>query len=145
MKIKHIVLLALLSFSSVSMAASLVSMNNKQAKTALSDKTITTVTEVTLNGQLVENTFTGYFNKDGSMVGKLANAPADGGPQNDKGTWKVQANGQVCVTWQNWNKAQPRCVMLYNLTNALLIVGPGNNFETLVLNNNIQSGNQVSS
>lgn len=145
MKIKLIVSLVILSFSCLSLAASLNSMNSSQAKNVISDKTITTVSEVTLNGKLVDNSFVGYFNKNGTMEGRFANPIEDGTSQTDKGTWKVQANGQFCFTWQQWDHGKERCVTFYKLNNAILVIGPGNNFETLVLNTNIQSGNHMSS
>jgi len=144
MKKQLVLSIALFSLSSLSLATSLSSLNSTQAKNALSDKTITTVSEVTLNGNLVENSFTGYFNKDGTMTGKFANALSDGTPQTDKGTWKVGTNGQFCITWQTWDHGQQRCVTFYKLNNALLVIGPGNKFETLILDNNIQNGNQMS-
>lgn len=142
MKKKLVLSLALLSLSSISLAATLTSMNSTQTKNAFSDKTITTVSKVTLNGNLIDNSFTGYFNKDGTMIGKFSN-PVSDGPQSDKGTWKVQGNGQFCFTWQNWDNAKQRCVTFYKLDNALLVVGPKNVFETLILNTNIQNGNQM--
>jgi len=140
---KLLLSLVLLSLSSVSLAASLSSMNSMELKNAISDKTITSVSKVTLNGKLIDDSFIGYFNKDGTSKGKLANPPADGGPQTDQGTWKIQANGQLCVTWQKWDNAQPRCVMFYKLNNSLLVIGPNNVFETLFLDSNIQDGNQI--
>jgi hypothetical protein len=142
---KLITSLALFSLSTIALATSLTSLTSTQAKSAISGKTITTVSKATMNGQLVDNSFTGYFNTDGTMQGKFANPLSDGMPQTDKGTWKVQSNGQVCVTWQNWENATQRCMTFYKLTNALLIIGPNNKFETLVLDSDIQSGNQLSS
>lgn len=144
MKKKIVLALALLSVSTVGLADTLTSMNGNQVKTALTDKTITTVSEVTLNGKLVNNSFTGYINKDGTMMGKFSNPSEDGAPQSDKGTWKVQSNGQFCFKWQSWDNAKERCVTFYKLNNALLVVGSGNKFETLILDTNIQDGNQMS-
>lgn len=143
MKKKIVLSLALLSLSSLSLATSLTSMTGSQAKSAISDKTITTVSKATLNGKLVDNSFIGYFNKDGTMVGKFASPLSDGGPQTDKGKWKIQANGQLCFTWENWDQGQQRCVTFFKLNNALLVIGPQNKFETLILDDNIQSGNHM--
>jgi hypothetical protein len=143
MKKKIIFALALFSISSASLATSLTSMNSAQAKNTLSDKTITTVSAATLNGNIVDNSFTGYFNKDGTMTGKFANSLADGAPQSDTGTWKVQKNGEVCVTWQKWDKGHQKCVTFYKLNHSLLVVGPENKFETVILEDNIQKGNQM--
>lgn len=135
--------IALISFSSLASAATLTSLNSAQTKDAIVDKTITTVSTVTLDGKLVDNTFTGYFNKDGTMHGSFANKP-DNGPQTDQGKWRVMGNGDFCFTWQNWDSAKERCVTFYKLDNALLIINKGNKFETLILDNNIQTGNKLS-
>lgn len=143
---KKLLLTALLfSFSSLTSAATLTSMTSSQAKKAFTDKTITTVSKVTLNGKLIDNTFTGFFNKDGTMVGKFATPPDNGGAQSSKGTWKVQSNGQFCPTWKEWFDGKTRCVTFFKLKNAILVVGPENNFETLILDDNIQNGNQMPS
>lgn len=134
---------ALISFSSLASAATLTSLNSTQAKNVISDKTITTVSTVTLDGKLVDNTFTGYFNKDGTMQGSFATKP-DNGPQTDQGKWRVMANGDFCFTWQNWDNNKERCVTFYKLNNALLVINNGNKFETLILDNNIQPGNKLS-
>jgi hypothetical protein len=140
---KKIIGLSLALVSSVTFATSLTSMNSSQVKNALVDKTITTVSTATLNGKLVENSFNGYISKDGTMTGKFANPVADGSPQNDTGTWKVESNGQFCFTWKNWDSGKQRCVTFYKLNNALLVVGPGNVFETLILDSNVQDGNKM--
>lgn len=132
---------ALLTFSSISFAASITSMTSDQAKQALSDKTVTTIPAATMGDKIIDNSFTGYFNKDGTVQGSFANKPSDT-TQNDKGTWKVKSNGLVCVKWDNWENAKERCVTFYKLKNALLVIGP-NGFETLFLTKDIKSGNQV--
>ncbi len=142
MKKQLLLSLALFSISSVSLAASLTSMSSTEAKNALSDKTITTVSEVTLNGDLIDNTFTGYVNKDGTVTGKLANSSSNN-PQTDQGTWKVKDDGKFCFTWQKWDNGQEKCVTFYKLSNAILVVGSGNKFETLILDSNIKSGNHM--
>jgi len=133
------------SISSVCFAApSLVSMNKSQAIKELSNKTITTISAVTLNGKIIPDSFTGYFSKDGKMNGKLATQPADN-PQADQGRWMVKSNGMVCITWDHWNNGKEKCVNFYKLSNALLIMNADHGFESLVLDNEIQSGNQLSS
>ncbi|MDX1901491.1 MAG: hypothetical protein SFW66_05745 [Gammaproteobacteria bacterium] len=145
MKKLLVIFAVLASVSSVSFAAAgLVSMNKAQAIKELSDKTITTISAVTLNGKVISDSFTGYFSKDGKTNGKLATKPADG-PQVDQGKWMVKSNGMVCITWDHWNNAKEKCVNFYKLNNALLITNAGHGFESLVLDDEIQSGNQMSS
>lgn len=133
----------LASLSSVCFAANLTPLNKAQATKEISDKTITTIPAVTLDGKVIPNSFTGYFGKDGTTNGKLATPPNDG-PQTDQGKWMVKANGAVCVTWDHWNNGKEKCVNFYKLSNALLIMNTDHGFETLVLDDQIQSGNQVS-
>lgn len=141
---KLLLSIALLSISSMTFAATLSPMNKAAATTELSDKTITTISAATLDGKVISDSFTGYFSKDGKTQGKFANKPADG-PQTDQGSWKVNADGKVCVTWQHWNNAQEKCVNFYKLNNALLIVNMQNGFESLVLDSDMKTGNQMQS
>ncbi|HSW76797.1 MAG TPA: hypothetical protein VLG50_07115, partial [Candidatus Saccharimonadales bacterium] len=124
----------LLSASSVCFSAPLSTMNKSATSAALTDKTITTISAATLNRKIISDSFTGYFGKDGKMKGTFANKPADS-PQTDQGTWKINSDGKVCVTWEHWNDGKQYCVVFYKLNNALLIVNAANNdFESLVLN-----------
>jgi len=142
---KLLVLFAVLtSVSAVSFAApGLVSMNKPQALKTISDKTITTISAVTLNGKVISDSFTGYFGKDGTANGKLASKPDDG-PQDDQGKWMVKSNGMFCITWDHWNDGKEKCVNFYKLSNALLIMNARHGFESLVLDEQIQSGDQMS-
>ena len=88
---------ALLTLSSLSFAASLQSLNKSQVTHEVQGKTITTIPLVTLNDQLITNTFTGFFDKNGELKGQLANKP-DNGPQTDSGKWQVKADGTLCAT-----------------------------------------------
>lgn len=133
--------IALLSTSSISFAAPSL-MNKLAAMNELSDKTITTISAATLDGKVISDSFTGYFGKDGKMNGKFATKPANG-PQTDQGTWKVKADGKVCITWEHWNEGKEKCVNFYKLSNALLIVNMSNGFESLVLNDDMKTGNQM--
>jgi len=130
------------SLSSLSFAASLSPMDKSAAMNELSNKTITTISAATLDGKMISDQFTGYFSNDGKVKGTFANKPNDG-PQADQGSWMVKPNGNVCVTWDHWNQAQEKCVSFYKLNNALLIVNMKNGFESLVLNNDIKSGNKM--
>lgn len=134
---------ALMSFSSLCFAAPLQSLNEKQINQTLENKTITTISLITLNGKLVNNRASIYFSKDNKVNGKFSNKP-DNDPQTDEGSWSVKPNGTLCVTWQHWNQAKPICVAGYQLKNALFFVNTDTQkLETLILDENIKDGNQV--
>lgn len=43
----------------------------------------------------------------------------------------------------HWNKAKEKCMNFYKLSNAVLIMNADQGFESLVLGDEIKSGNQV--
>lgn len=136
--------LVLVSVSSLSFAGSLHSLGKAQVLDALQNTTITTISVITLNGKIVNNTFTGYLGKNGQMFGQLTNAPTNGDPQSDQGTWQVKPNGVTCVTWQHWNQGRPVCLYVYDAQNSLIFVNATTGkFESMVLNDNIKDGNQM--
>ncbi len=128
--------------SSLGYAATLQSMSKAEITQALEDKTIVTIPVVTLHGNLVSNTASIYFGKDGLLVGQFANKP-DNDPQNDQGTWQAKANGQVCVNWKVWTNGKETCVYTYKLANGLIFINTNHKFESMALSNNIQSGNKI--
>jgi len=144
---KKLVLIAstvLLSLSTIASAISIQALNKGQVTDAISNKTITTIPLVTINGKLEKNTFTGFFHKEGQLNGKMANQPGDS-PQADAGKWTVKADGALCATWDHWNDSKQLCVSVYKLTNGLLFVNTENKkLETVVLDADIQSGNKIS-
>lgn len=130
--------------SSISFGQSMSSMTKPQITDMLSDQTITTVPLVTINDKLVDNKASIYFSKDGKLIGKFDTKP-DSDPQNDLGKWEVKSAGTLCATWDHWNENKPICVDGYNVKNALVFVNNDTHkLETLVLQENIKSGNQVS-
>lgn len=134
---------ALMFVSSFCYAASMQSLNKKQLTQALEDKTITTISLVTLNGNIINNSASIYFSKNNKTDGTMSSKPGNN-PQSDEGIWSVKSNGALCITWQHWNDNKPICVFGYQLTNALVLVNTETkNLETLILNINIQSGNSV--
>lgn len=144
MKKSLLLLAATLSVSSLALAGSLQSLNKSQVTNEFQDKTITTISLVTINDKLEQNAFTGYFNKNGQLNGQFANKP-ENDPQNDQGKWTVKTDGTLCATWDHWNKGNPICVSVYKLKNGYLFVNQGNKkIETVILDENIKSGNQLS-
>jgi len=134
----------LLSMSSLACAASMQSLDKSQVTKAMEDKTITTISLTTLNDQMMNNAFTGYFNKNGQIQGKFATKP-DNDPQTDDGKWEVKSDGTLCVTWQHWQQSKPICVSLYHLKNGYVFVNNSTKkIETIVLDSDVKTGNQMS-
>lgn len=136
--------LSLLTFSSLSSAASLPSQNKMEVTKQFQDKTISTIPLVTINDTLVNNTFTGYFAKDGTVKGQFATKP-DNADISDTGKWKVNSDGSICVTWDHWYENKPICVMTYKVANGLILINQKTkNFETMILSAQSKQGDQLS-
>lgn len=133
----------LLVTSTMVFASSLQSLNKAQVIKTLQGKTITTIPLITLDHQMVTNTFTGYFDKNGQIQGQLSSKP-ENAPQNDQGVWTVKSDGKLCNTWKNWDQGKPICVTMYKLNNGILFINEDKKLETLILNENIVDGNHVS-
>src|SRR5262245_59321095 len=115
---------ALFTICSIAFAATnFKPMSKSEAQAALSDKTITTIGWATLNKQLIQNSFSGYFGTDGTAVGHFANKPNDNNPQDDQGTWTVKDDGEACATWQHWSNGQEICIYIYDAKNSLIFIG----------------------
>lgn len=135
----------LLSFCGVALATSLQSLTKAQVVATIQNKTVTTIPLVTLEGKMINNTFTGYFDKNGQIQGQMENKP-EGGPQTDQGQWTTKADGTLCATWQHWDQSKPICVSVFKLKNGLLFLNKDNKrLETIILDQNIKTGNQLSS
>lgn len=135
--------LACAAISTTGYCAALSSLSKTQVTNTMTDKTVTSIPLITMDNQLINNTFTGYFSKDGKLTGQLANKP-DNGPQTDTGTWKVDGNGTLCATWDHWNSNSPICVSVFKVNNGLLLVNAKNHrFETMLLGTDMKTGNQL--
>jgi hypothetical protein len=130
-------------FSSFVHASTLTSLNQTEVKNQLGGKTITTISLITMDGSLTNNTFTGFFNSDGTLEGKLSNQPQNG-PTTDKGKWTTKSDGTLCATWEHWNNTKPICVSIYKVKNGLVLVNEKTHMlETVILGDNIKQGNQI--
>lgn len=145
MKKLTILFAAVLFFvSTLCFADSLESLDKDQANNAIKGKTIKTISLITLNGKLVNNAFTGYFDETGKIKGKFTNKP-ENDPQTDQGFYLVKDDGTLCATWDHWNNNKPICVAIYDLKNGMLFVNKDNKkLETIVLAINVKQGNQLS-
>lgn len=132
----------LLLAPSLTMAGTMSSMSKDDVMSTFSDKTITTISAATLNGKVINDSFTGYFSKDGNATGSFETKPDDG-PQSDTGTWKVNSDGKFCFKWSQWDQGKEKCVSIYKLGNGYLVVNDQNNFESMILSEQIKSGNQM--
>src|SRR6185437_4515332 len=141
---KWIILFSLLmGLSSLSFGANMQSLDKEKVNKLFSDHTLTTISTVTLNGKMAKNTFTGFFGKDGKMIGQLASKP-DTMPQGDKGVWKVKDNGQLCVTWEHWESAKEVCMDIYQTKNMLIFINAGTGkFESAALMEHFKEGDQM--
>lgn len=123
--------------------AAMSALTKPQVMHVFENKTITTIPLITLQGELMKDAFAGYFAKDGTVRGQLA-TKAENYPQTDKGKWQVKSNGTMCITWAHWNQGKQRCVFVYSLKNAKVIVNQNTKkLETVILDKNIQAGNQL--
>lgn len=113
--------LALLLVPSLSFAGTLTSLKQDEVTNVFSDKTITTISAATLNGKVINNSFTGYFSKDGKAKGSFDKKP-DNDPQTDTGTWKADSNGNFCYKWDHWDGAKEECVSIYKLRDRKSVV-----------------------
>lgn len=129
-------------FVSCSFSSTLTSMTNVEARNAIEDKTISTASMATLNGRVIQNTFTGFFKNDGTITGAFEKKPINA-PQVDQGTWNTRGAGMVCIKWDHWNNNVETCVTLYKLNNAILTVGPNGEFNSLVFDGDVKSGDQL--
>lgn len=141
---KHFLALigTLLLAPSLCMAGTLNSLKKDEVTSAFSDKTITTISAATLNGKIIKNSFTGYFSKDGKAVGSFETKP-DNEQQTDTGTWKVNSDGLFCYQWDHWDANKEKCLSVYKLNNGLLVINDQGGFESMILADQIKSGNQM--
>lgn len=121
---------------------SMNAMSKDDVNNAFADKTITTISASTLNGKVMNNTFTGYFSKDGKAMGSFGTKP-DNDPQTDTGTWKVNSDGMFCYKWDHWDAGKEKCVALYKLKNGILVINSDGGFESMILSEQMKSGNQM--
>lgn len=142
MKRKYLAIpLSLLFACSASFGSAANSMTQTEVAKALSDTTITTIPLATLKGELVKDKVSVFFGDNKTLQGKFAQKPHDA-PQEDKGNWSIESDGKLCVEWQHWGQKKS-CMYLYDTKNAILFINTNGAFESLVLKDSMQSGNQV--
>jgi len=124
--------------------ATLVSLNKTQIIKAFVNKTATSIATDNLNGQTINNTFSMFLDDKGNIVGKMSIKPPNQ-PQVDKGTYTIENDGTVYLTWQHWDNAKKLCFHAYNTQNAYINVGCDMVFHTAFMKDAIRIGNQLTS
>lgn len=133
---------AMLLSSPLAFGSTLTSMTKDEVIQAIGNKTFSTISAATLNGNLIDNKFTGYFSNDGKMKGKFKNKP-DNAPQQDTGAWRVNDDGTMCFKWDKWDTNKERCVTFYQLQNGILVLNAQNGFESMIVNKDINTGDTM--
>lgn len=141
---KSIALFAvIMGISSITYGATLQSLDKEKVTKLFEDRTMTTISMVTLNNKLANNTLTAYIGKDGRIIGQLANKPHDI-PQGDKGTWMVKEDGALCVTWEHWQGGKQTCVDVFETRNMLVFLNTiTGKFESAALVDFFKDGDQM--
>lgn len=141
---KLIATMALLAISSSCLATTtLKSLDKKETLQLFSDQTMTTANLVTINNKLVHNTFTVYWDKDGTAQGRLTDKPQTG-RQSDDGKWIVKNNGAKCITWQHWNHHQPICILVYKTNNSYLFINEvTHSLESMAMKDGFKPGKHL--
>ena len=80
--------------------------------------------------------------KDGKANGSFESKP-ENEAQTDTGTWKVDSTGKFCYKWNNWDSGKEKCLSIYKLSNGFLVINGENGFESMILSEQIKSGNQM--
>ncbi len=120
----------------------LESMSKADVQKALVNQTGTSIPTVRLNNQAVTNTFKFYMDDQGHIFGKFLHKPK-GQPKIDQGTYNIDSDGKLHITWQHWDNAQAICFYLYNTQNDYLSIGCDNSFHTAFVKASMRAGNQL--
>lgn len=142
-KITAVCAAAIITFSTYSIAAELKSLSKDDVTKLFRDKTVSTTPFAVLNDQLINNTLTVYFAKNGTITGEFSNTP-ENDPKTDKGIWRMSESGALCATWEHWNQGKPNCFFVYKVGNGLVFINSENHaFTNMVPNEFILIGNQM--
>lgn len=142
MKKQLAIFAALITTSSLSLGATLNSINQDQFKQAFIEKTFTAISTSQLNGKEINNGITVYIADKGKIKGKFTDKPTNG-PQTDQGVYSIKDDGMVCITWQHWFNGKEECVYAYNTQNAYIMVDNNNIFHFSIMKFAIQSGDNL--
>ena len=114
----------------------LTPINKTDLLNMLNGKTLETIPLSTLENKLVAESLSIYFNKTNEATGKFSKKPAND-PQNDTGTWTVQNDGKLCITWKHWFNAKPFCDYVYDAKNSVIFIDADGKFVSVALKKNI--------
>lgn len=133
---------ALVATSSLSIGATLNSMNKSQIEQAFIHNTFTSIATDNLNGRTVDNSNSVYLDGHGNILGKMSQKPADE-PQTDKGVYSIADDGALSITWQHWDGHKQLCFHIFNTQNAYIAVDCANVFHSAFMKAAIQAGNHL--
>lgn len=122
--------------------AVLHSLNKKEVMESFVNKTSTSIATDNLNGKTIDNTFSMFLDDRGHIFGKMALKPEDG-PQIDKGTYTIKADGTVYLRWEHWDGAKKLCFHAFNTQNAYINVSCDRVFHTVFMKDSIKLGNSL--
>ena len=137
-----VIFLTLISISSLSLSATLQSMNKAQFKEEFINRTFVSIATDNLNGHTIDNTFSMFLDDMGNIWGKMSHKPTNE-PQTDKGTYTITDNGTFYITWQHWDGAKKLCGRVFNTENAYISVDCDNIFHTAFMKEAVKPGNYL--
>ena len=123
----------------ISYGASLHSLNKEAVTHIFVGKTFVSVDTDNLNGKTINNTFSMYLAKNGTILGTMSHKPRNE-PLNDQGHYVINANGSMTITWNHWDGHKHLCADYYNTKNAFLAIGCDGIFHTAFMKHLIRQG-----
>jgi hypothetical protein len=141
---KLLLLITMLAISPLALCATLQSLNKKQLNDAFVNKTAVSINYDDFHGHPLGASFSYYLDGKGNIIGKLSQKP-ENEPQTDTGTYYLKADGTGYFTWKHWYGGKKICFRIFNTKNAYISVDCQNQFHTVYMKKDIQSGNQIGS
>ncbi len=137
-----VIFAALAASSTLSLGATLNSMNKVEIEQAFINKTLISIATDNLNGRTIDNTNSVFLDDQGKILGKMAHKPANT-PQTDKGIYSIKDDGTLYITWQHWDDAKQLCFHIFTTKNAYIAIECANVFHSAFMKEAIQSGNHL--
>jgi hypothetical protein len=145
MKKQLVIFAALIVTNSLSLGATLSSINQDQFIKSFVGKTFSAKTSISttqLNGKEIDNSVTVYMDNKGTIQGKYTHKPAHA-PQTDQGVYSIKDDGMICMTWQHWFNGKEECVYAYDTQNAYVMVDNNHIFHFSIMKFAIKPGDNL--